>query len=245
MSARPRASICRSPPESWWPGAGRGAAERLEEVVDLADRAHPVRARRYRHSAPSRRFSSTVSSATTLRPSGTWARPRRTRSSTRYAREVTAVEQHAARSRGTSAPAIVRSSVVLPAPLAPRSATIAPSGEAAGSRRAARARPPYADGQAVDLEDDAHDAAFTPRYASSTRGSARTSSGVPLGDHAGRSRARRCGRPDPSRSRRGARRAARRSRRPRPTRITPPSCGDVVGAESAGGLVEQQQRAAR
>ena len=34
-SARPSASICRSPPESWWPAVLAAAGQRLEQLVDL------------------------------------------------------------------------------------------------------------------------------------------------------------------------------------------------------------------
>ena len=36
-SARPSASICRSPPESWWPGVVPAPGQRLEQLVDLVD----------------------------------------------------------------------------------------------------------------------------------------------------------------------------------------------------------------
>ena len=63
-----------------WPAARRRSAQPREELVDVGQ---AVAAAAARHSPPSRRFSSTVSSAITPRPSGTWAMPRRTIASTR------------------------------------------------------------------------------------------------------------------------------------------------------------------
>ena len=67
-------SICRSPPDSVVRRLRCGArASAREQLVDLGEAA--ARRRSPRHSPPSRRFSSTVSSAITPRPSGTWAMP--------------------------------------------------------------------------------------------------------------------------------------------------------------------------
>src|SRR5690349_8508034 len=75
--------------------------------------------------APSRRLSSVDSGPNTLRPSGAWARPRRAiraapRPSTREPPRRTSPRV------GDSVPEIARIVVVLPAPLAPISATIVP-----------------------------------------------------------------------------------------------------------------------
>src|SRR5579875_426010 len=79
-----------------------------------------------RASAPRRRFSATVSSAITPRPSGTWSRPRRTISSTPAA--VISRPSSATRpARGRLSPEIARRRVVLPAPLAPRTAVTDPA----------------------------------------------------------------------------------------------------------------------
>src|SRR5438105_1205370 len=73
---------------------------------------------------PTRRFSSTVSSGITACPSGTWAIPARTIcSGPRPARSAPASRMRPP--RGLSMPLTARSSVVLPAPLAPSTAVIA------------------------------------------------------------------------------------------------------------------------
>ena len=74
---------------------------------------------------PTRRFSSTVSSGITPCPSGTWAIPARTIcSGLRPARSVPVSTMRPR--RGLIMPLTARSSVVLPAPLAPSTAVIAP-----------------------------------------------------------------------------------------------------------------------
>ncbi len=90
---------------------------------------------------PQRRFSSTVSSAKIRRPSMTWATPRRTidaadRPSMRS--PARRIDPALTRPRWTgSSPVTARSNVVLPAPLAPSSATIEPSGTANDAPRRA------------------------------------------------------------------------------------------------------------
>ena len=96
-SARPTTSICRSPPDSVC------AALRLRRAVERREAARRPRSMRSSASAcpcgtatPSRRFSSTVSSAMTPRPSGTCAMPLPTIASTGDAGDVLAVEHDAA-----------------------------------------------------------------------------------------------------------------------------------------------------
>ena len=85
----------------------------------------PRRGRPDRRSAPTRRFSSTVSSVITAWPSGTWPTPARTISSGR--RRARSVSSSLIRPwRGRTNPLIVASWVVLPAPFAPRTAVIVP-----------------------------------------------------------------------------------------------------------------------
>src|ERR1700680_3739279 len=77
------------------------------------------------HSVGSRRLSSTVSSAMTPRPSGTWETPRRAMLSTGWPTS-SSPEKRTVPERGLTSPLMVRSSVVFPAPLAPRIAVIEP-----------------------------------------------------------------------------------------------------------------------
>ena len=78
-------------------GGGVSAAEALQtgkELEDLADCVIARRARRRHHNVASRRFSSTVNSSMTPRPSGTCATPIRAMDSTAAADESVAVEAH-------------------------------------------------------------------------------------------------------------------------------------------------------
>ena len=103
ISARPIASIWRSPPDSVLAGAARALRQPREQLVDLRRAPPRASARSRRHSAPRRRFSSTVSSAITPRPSGTCAMPRRTMSSTARRLDLAAVEADAPRARADEA----------------------------------------------------------------------------------------------------------------------------------------------
>ena len=73
------------------------------------------------------RFSCTVRLGNTRRPSGTSAMPIPTRLCVAYWSIGCAVEEDVARSVGRCRPAMVRSSVDLPPPLAPMQAKILPS----------------------------------------------------------------------------------------------------------------------
>jgi hypothetical protein len=82
-----------------------------------------------RVNAPIRRFSSTVSSGKTSRPSGTWASPRRiTLSGSRP--WIGVPSKITVPFWGSITPDTVRRIVVLPAPLAPRMVTMEPRGTA-------------------------------------------------------------------------------------------------------------------
>ena len=77
------------------------------------------------HRVGSRRFSSTVISAMTPRPSGTWETPRRAMLSTAFPISSSPAKRIVP-ARGFTSPLMVRSNVVFPAPLAPRTAVIEP-----------------------------------------------------------------------------------------------------------------------
>jgi hypothetical protein len=122
-SARAITSICRSPPDSVAASLRRRSARgrnRSYASARLAARSFlAVR----RLIMPMRRFSSTVSSAMTPWPSGTCATPPRAMSSGPC--PVMSASWILIRPRrGLTRPLIVRSSVVLPAPLAPSTAVI-------------------------------------------------------------------------------------------------------------------------
>src|SRR6478752_2350040 len=89
---------------------------------------------------PSRRFSSTVSSVMTPRPSGTWAIPRPGISS--GAVRVSSRPSYVALPDcARTSPVMVRSSVVLPAPLAPSTAVTSPRGAVKETSLRARTAP--------------------------------------------------------------------------------------------------------
>ena len=91
---------------------------------------------------PVRRFSSTVSSANTRRPSMTWAIPARTMrdasASWTFSPSKTIDPLVISPSWMSSSPVMARNVVVFPAPLAPRSATICPSRTSRDSPRSTR-----------------------------------------------------------------------------------------------------------
>ena len=142
-SARPSASICRSPPESWCAVIVTSLCERLEQFVHLLDRTGGLAraAGPAPPQPPRRRLSSTVSSAMTPRPSGTCATPRVTSRSTgslirsRPSNRTVPV-------LGLSSPDNERSKVVLPAPLAP-STTVIVAGSRTRSMSCRTATCPY------------------------------------------------------------------------------------------------------
>ena len=130
ISARPIASICCSPPDSRPARWARRSRRTREQLVDARSSRAARRRRRARAKPPARRFSSTVSRAKMRRPSGTWTSPLAT-----IAAAATPVERAARRTRSSprstrrdarrSVPDMARSSVVLPAPLLPSTATTA------------------------------------------------------------------------------------------------------------------------
>ena len=76
IKARPMTNICRSPPESVDACRRRELLSRGKSS-NIASIALCRSRRPMHHNVASRRFSSTVNSAMTPRPSGTWATPRR------------------------------------------------------------------------------------------------------------------------------------------------------------------------
>ena len=144
IRARPIASICCSPPESsparWCARSERTGNSSWTRARAALVRLRPPRAPR----APARRLSATVIRAKTCRPSGTWTTPAATtwagrspsrgRPSNRMV--PVPVPRWKPRVRDTA-----RSSVVLPAPLPPSTAVIAPSGTSTEMSRRARTGP--------------------------------------------------------------------------------------------------------
>ena len=142
---RPIATICCSPPDSQPAWSLRREAMLREELEDCGRCPRPC-SPPLRAVAPMRRFSSTVSSANTIRPSGTWATPWATILFGRSFVMSLALELDSAGDHppecSRSSPEMARIVVVLPAPLAPSSATAAPSGTSSvtpAQRRRARA----------------------------------------------------------------------------------------------------------
>ncbi len=137
IRARAIASIWRSPPDK----VAQSLRRRSRSAGNLSYCSFSPAARSTLAAiAPSRRFSSTVSSAMTPRPSGTWARPIRAMFSV-----ATPVSRTSSRKTspvlGVTRPEIVRSNVVLPAPFAPSTAVISPVGASKETSRSARTAP--------------------------------------------------------------------------------------------------------
>ncbi len=133
------ASICRSPPDNV-PAAfvRRGASGGNSSSTSPIAAARSARS--VRHSAPRRRFSSTVSSGITPPPSGTCATPRRAIRSVGSA-VMSSPKAVIVPALARTSPLIVRSSVVLPAPLAPRMAVMLPSSTVSVTSDSARTSP--------------------------------------------------------------------------------------------------------
>jgi hypothetical protein len=87
-----------------------------------------------------RRFSSTVNSSMIPRPSGTWATPRRATFSTAWP-SSSSPSKRTEPERDLTRPLMVRSSVVLPAPLAPSTAVMAPGWAENDTERSALTAP--------------------------------------------------------------------------------------------------------
>src|SRR5262245_54966768 len=123
ISARPIAHICCSPPESVPAGWLRLSSSRGKRSYTVFNRSENSALAVY---APIRRFSSTVRRGKSRRFSGTWAMPCATTScagkaaSERPSRRMSPPE-------GSTSFEITRSSVVLPAPLGPMTATASPA----------------------------------------------------------------------------------------------------------------------
>src|SRR2546427_1060218 len=142
VGARAIASICPSPRESV-PARGRARSGSAGKSV----KPRSTTPRRWVAAAwvnvPRVRFSATVRRLKSRRPSGTSARPSRTRSGA--SRSLTARPANLISPlRGTTSPATVFRSVVFPAPFAPISATISPGSTASETPWRASTPAPYA-----------------------------------------------------------------------------------------------------
>src|SRR5512134_1053974 len=137
-SARAMASICCSPPEREPPGSPWRCLSAGNRSItrSMSPATRPSR----RMYAPISRFSRTVIRERIARPSGTSAMPRRTiRCGGRPA--TSSPRKRIDPAPGARTPAIVRISVVFPAPLAPMMPTIPPSGTSRVTSRNARIFP--------------------------------------------------------------------------------------------------------
>src|SRR5207302_169884 len=130
-----------SPPQVPTPGPFRRSAGGAYSAY-ASSTATRWSARSRRHSPPSRRFSSTLSSLTMPWPSGTCATRRRAMDS---GLRPTNSDPSSSTDpcRGLTNPGMVRTTVVLPAPLAPSTAVMAPSGTENETSLSATT-PPYA-----------------------------------------------------------------------------------------------------
>src|SRR5512134_949960 len=137
-SARAMASICCSPPEREPPGCPwRCRSTGNRSITRSMSAATPRSRRTY---APISRFSRTVIRERIARPSGTSATPRR-RIACGGSPAMSSPRKRIAPVRGERTPAIVRISVVFPAPFAPMMPTMAPSGTSMDTSRRARIFP--------------------------------------------------------------------------------------------------------
>ena len=187
-SVRASVSICCSPAREQ-PGAPP------EQRLELREQAHGRRPRR-RGSASG--WPTCVRPAMTTRSSGTKPSPRRTSAVQRHAGGP-AEHAHVAARAASSSPASVSKVVVFPAPFGPSSATTSPGRHrrgrgrapprgrrsrprARGPPRAARRSTARSPRQPVARCSCARRATGSPRYAATTRGSWRISSGVPVGE---------------------------------------------------------------
>src|SRR3984957_1008038 len=139
MRARPRTSICRSPPESVEACRLRKSRRRGKRSRVSAMAAERWCLRRH-HNVARRKFSSTVNSSITPRPSGTWETPLRAMVST-LCPSSGSPSKRTEPSLGLTRPEIVRSNVVLPAPFAPSTAVTAPGSASKETERSACTAP--------------------------------------------------------------------------------------------------------
>ena len=139
MSARAMASICCSPPESV-PADCLRRSERRGNNSNMRSMSLAIAARSLRTYAPSSRLSPTLWRASTCRPSGEWAMPRRT--STSGGKPVTSrPSKRSTPARGATSLDTARKMDVLPAPLAPISVTISPAATDRDTSRTAETAP--------------------------------------------------------------------------------------------------------
>src|SRR5579863_4841868 len=125
IRARPIASICCSPPDSDQPPCLSRSFSRGNRSNTSARSSSTSVLFRAREAVPVIRFSRTVSPGKIRRPSGQWARPEPTMSST-AAFWIGSPFQEIVPAVGRTSPEMVESVVVLPAPLPPIRATISP-----------------------------------------------------------------------------------------------------------------------
>ena len=126
ISARPIATICCSPPLSVPASCDRRSA-RMGKCACTRSRLSRIARFSVRVYAPIFKFSTTVSSGKSSRPSGTWEMPRRTICSEGSPSILRPMKVTVPRAGGTR-PEMDFSVVDFPAPFAPRSATTERSG---------------------------------------------------------------------------------------------------------------------
>ena len=139
INARPIASICCSPPDSV-PAIWRCRSFTRGNSVYTRSMSSTIAARSRRVYAPMIRLSRTVRREKRRLPSGEWHRPKVTILAA--CMRVMSVPANVTVPRvGCISPEMVRSVVVLPAPLAPMSATISPAPRSMVTSRSACTRP--------------------------------------------------------------------------------------------------------
>ena len=134
------ASICCSPPDSV-PAAWPSRSASLGNSANMRSRFRAWSARARGSIAPISRFSRTVSVGKHLAAFGHLADAEIADPMRRQPAMLPAAQHDAAARCGRSMPAMVRISVVLPAPLAPTIATIAPSATSSETPSSARTSP--------------------------------------------------------------------------------------------------------
>src|SRR5829696_1008324 len=122
--ARPIASICCSPPENV-PAGWERLSRRMSKRLKTRSRSCATPPVSLRANAPSIRFSSTVNRGKIRRPSGECAKPR-VSTSCAGVLSIRSPSNQISPDSGLIRPEMVRSVVVLPAPLVPRSVTTWP-----------------------------------------------------------------------------------------------------------------------
>src|SRR5215470_16975419 len=143
ISARPSASICCSPP-LMLPASCRRRSRKRGKASKQKSRLRRIRSRASGRKAPSIRFSSTVSLGNRRRPSGTSAMPSSTIasvSSPTSSCRSPSISAMMLPALGFTMPTMHLSSVLLPLPLVPSSATVSPDGTSSETPSSARTAP--------------------------------------------------------------------------------------------------------